>query len=229
MPNFRKRDPRKEMMDGETNPEILSQNYKEIEKVNTFLGGYGTLIKGVRQYVDQSKTFILLDVGCGAGDNISALLRWSNRKGIVLKIIGLDYSIKACQMARERFKGNEFVEIVCKDYRDFNPSIKPEIIYTSLFNHHLTDEENVAFLNWSQLNCHKALVINDLHRDPVAYYSIKWIAVLTNTSIYFKNDAPLSVLRAFQLEDWRRYEKETGLKLRVKWNWAFRWLVIQEK
>lgn len=228
MPNFNKRDPRKEMMDGETDPDILSKNYAEIEKVNTFLGGYGTLIKGVRSYVDQSKTFTLLDIGCGAGDNIAALLRWAYRKGFSFYIIGLDYSIKACDMARERFESNANVEIICQDYRDYTPDSKPDIIYTSLFNHHLNDEENLSFLKWSAQNTQKALIINDLHRHPFAYYSIKWIAILANTSIYFKNDAPLSVLRAFKKKDWTKYAKSTNLNLKVKWNWAFRWLVTLE-
>jgi hypothetical protein len=45
-----------------------------------------------------------------------------------------------------------------------------------------------------------------------------------------RNDAPLSVLRAFQREDFRRLALEAGLpEPCIRWHWAFRWCVLFRK
>ena len=229
MLNFNTRDPRKEMMDGETDPTILEKNYQEIEKVNIFLGGYSTIVKGIKKLIGEKTTAVVMDVGCGAGDNIAAINRWANRKNLELHFIGVDISPTACSLARERFKSDAHIEIICSDYKKLEIDEKVDIICTSLFNHHLSDEENLSFISWANDHAHLGIAINDLHRHPLAYYSIKWIAFLANTSIYFRNDAPLSVLRAFKKKDWLSYQEELNLKLNISWNWAFRWLVTLHK
>lgn len=229
MPNFKIRSHQKELMDGLTDPSILSQNYQEIERVNLLLGGYQTLLSGIGKLADYHLLNVVIDVGCGAGDNIAALLKWSKQKNIPLHIIGLDLSETACKLASTAFSSFKNVEIVCTDYRNYVPKMPVHIICSSLFNHHLNDAENLAFLKWGDAHAINGIVINDLHRHPIAYYFIKYMAVLLNTSVYFKNDAPLSVLRAFKKRDWETLSKKSGLKLQVSWKWAFRWLIIYKK
>jgi hypothetical protein len=44
-----------------------------------------------------------------------------------------------------------------------------------------------------------------------------------------KNDAPLSVLRGFKKREWRLLFRHAGIDhYELKWNWAFRWLIIYE-
>jgi hypothetical protein len=132
-------------------------------------------------------------------------------------------------MANKAFLNNDNVSIICMDYRLYQPAQKINIVCTSLFNHHLSDKENIEFIQWAGNISTKGFVINDLHRHPLAYYPIKWIAFFANTSKYFRNDAPLSVLRAFVRKDWKEYAKETNLPLQISWQWAFRWLIIYRK
>ena len=76
--------------------------------------------------------------------------------------------------------------------------------------------------------------INDLHRHPFAYYSIKWLTKLFSKSYLVKNDAPLSVLRGFKKKELEMFnfqcsppDRRAGiLNARLKWKWAFRWLLI---
>jgi hypothetical protein len=71
------------------------------------------------------------------------------------------------------------------------------------------------------------IVINDLHRHRLAYYSIKWLTTLFSRSSMVKNDAPLSVLRSFSKADWERILDGAGIeRYRIRWFWAFRWQVI---
>jgi hypothetical protein len=103
---------------------------------------------------------------------------------------------------------------------------KPHIIFSSLFCHHFKDEELVFMLRWMQGNTSTGFFINDLHRHPLAYHSIKLLTGIFSKSHMVKNDAPLSVQRGFVRRDWERFFKAAGLShYKCSWKWAFRWLV----
>jgi hypothetical protein len=72
--------------------------------------------------------------------------------------------------------------------------------------------------------------INDLHRHPLAWYSIRLLTSLFSGSYLVKHDAPLSVLRGFRRADWESLlrETETG-SCSLQWKWAFRWLLVANK
>mgnify|MGYP003578018949 FL=1 len=72
-----------------------------------------------------------------------------------------------------------------------------------------------------------AVIINDLHRYPAAYYSIGILTKLFSKSPLVKHDSKLSVLRGFKKGELIRLLKEAGVsKYRIKWMWAFRWQVV---
>ena len=69
--------------------------------------------------------------------------------------------------------------------------------------------------------------INDLHRHPFAYYSIRILTSLFSKSYLVKNDAPLSVLRGFKKKELSALLDKAGISnYTIQWKWAFRWLVI---
>jgi hypothetical protein len=97
----------------------------------------------------------------------------------------------------------------------------------SLFCHHFTDAELVALLRRWHQQAGLAVVINDLHRHPLAYYSIKYLTKLLGGSRLVQHDAPLSVARAFSRADWQRLLAQAGItEYSLRWCWAFRWQVV---
>jgi len=69
--------------------------------------------------------------------------------------------------------------------------------------------------------------INDLHRHPFAYYSIKWLTKIFSKSYLVKNDAALSVLRGFKRRELEIFSAHSSVfSFQLKWKWAFRWLLI---
>jgi hypothetical protein len=95
-----------------------------------------------------------------------------------------------------------------------------------LFTHHFTDEELVQLFQGLKQKVRLAIVINDLHRHPLAYYSIKWLTGWFSKSPMVKNDAALSVLRSFRRNDWESIFQQAGLtEYSIRWRWAFRWQI----
>jgi len=71
------------------------------------------------------------------------------------------------------------------------------------------------------------VIINDLHRHFLAYYSIKWITRFFSKSPMVQNDACLSVWRAFTKNDWEEILKLAEIQsYNLVWRWAFRWKLI---
>jgi len=105
--------------------------------------------------------------------------------------------------------------------------VKPDIFFSTLFCHHFKENELVYQLRWLRENAVMGFFINDLHRHPLAYHSIKLLTRLFSKSYLVKNDAPLSVLRGFSRSEWKQLLNNAGInKFELKWKWAFRWLII---
>jgi hypothetical protein len=102
-----------------------------------------------------------------------------------------------------------------------------DITTCTLFTHHFTDSELVQLLKGLKTKSNLAIIINDLHRNPIAYHSIKLLTKLFSKSPMVQNDGPLSVLRAFARADWERIFEEADIRdFQLSWHWAFRWQVI---
>jgi hypothetical protein len=107
---------------------------------------------------------------------------------------------------------------------------QPDIVFSSLFCHHFTDEELVLQLEWMEKNSAIGFFINDLHRHPLAYFSILVLTRLFSRSYLVKNDAPLSVRRGFSRRDWDRLFAAARIThYQCRWRWAFRWLITCPK
>jgi len=118
----------------------------------------------------------------------------------------------------------------CGDFRDaFDPKAEKTeitIVHASLFFHHFSEDEIVSFIRLCDKN-KTILLINDLERNPIAYFSIKFLTFLFSKSTLVKNDAPLSVQRGFKKKEWLAIlQKATIKKYLIKNCWAFRHLVI---
>jgi ubiquinone/menaquinone biosynthesis C-methylase UbiE len=124
--------------------------------------------------------------------------------------------------------GNSNAEWITADYLelDFEQN-KPDIIFSSLFCHHFTNPELITMLQWMQRHSGTGFFINDLHRHPMAYYSIKWLTACFSKSYLVKNDAPISVKRGFIKSDWITLLELAAIQYySIQWKWAFRWLIV---
>ena len=231
MINLRHRSHQKELMDGNDIPfEAMAQTLKELNIVNTRLGGHAITISGVRQLIKDKEKVSICEIGCGGGDNLFAIYKYCLKKNIPATFIGIDINPECIAFAKQQYTQLP-CQWICSDYALVNfENDRPDIIFSSLFCHHFTNEELVAMLKWQQQNSWKGFFINDLHRHWLAYYLIKYITKFFSKSYLVKNDACLSVARSFTTEDWNQLFQQAGIKqYTINWRWAFRFLVIFKK
>lgn len=226
--SFKHRSITKELLDGDNIPFAdIRQNMMELNTINRFLGGHKTTVEGLRKIIkEKSKNELnVLEIGSGGGDNLVALNRWAKSAGLPLFLTGLDINDHCTAFAKNRTTGQGF-SFITTDYRTFKPTTKPDVIFSSLFCHHFSNEDLVTQLRWMRANSKIGFFINDLHRHPIAYGSIKLLTTIFSRSYLVKNDAPLSVRRAFKRTDWQDLLRAAGIcNYKIEWQWAFRWLI----
>lgn len=201
----------------------LIQNLKELNTINNYLGGHRITICGLQQFV-LKQNMQIVEIGCGGGDNLFAVQQYLQKKNIKARLIGIDIKADCIVYAKSQYKDIEFI---CSDYRLLPSHINADIIFSSLFCHHFSDTDIIEQLKWMKEKSSDGFFINDLHRNPIAYYSIKIITQLFSKSYLVKNDAPLSVARSFVKSDWEKFAYKAKLTpIKVQWYWAFRYLFI---
>lgn len=215
------------------NPEnTIYSNKKEISEnlINT-KQTINTNISELNKFSNISENINIYEIGSGGGDNLRAIGRFLSKKSISHLLGGVDLK-EDCVRFAEKFENKDSkIKYEIADYQFATlPDGKPDVIFNSLFCHHFRDEDLVKMLQWMHKNAKIGFVIADLHRHPLAYYSIKWLTALFSRSYLVKNDAPLSVLRGFTRPEWEILLQKAGItKYKIKWKWAFRWLILVEK
>jgi 2-polyprenyl-3-methyl-5-hydroxy-6-metoxy-1,4-benzoquinol methylase len=229
--NFLQRSYEKELLDRHDIPyDAIERNMQELDTINTWLGGHAISVDGLKQLLKDRRQATIAETGCGGGDNLLAISRYCRRRRIGMKFIGIDINPHCISIARKKLPGPD-AAFILSDYRRVPfGNVKPDIIFSSLFCHHFTDEQLVDMLKWMRDNASVGFFINDLQRHPFAYHSIRLLTKWFSRSWLVQHDAPLSVLRGFTREEWKRLLKQAGIEhYSLRWKWAFRWLLIVSK
>lgn len=224
---FEFRSPEKELLDRDDIPTAdLFQNLKELDFINHWLGGYNISFAALKSILKKGRSYKLIDIGCGGGDTLKRIAAWNGKAGFDLALFGIDLKQDCIDYAERNLNGRG-VTLICDDYRNTYQHLQQvDIIHACLFCHHLSNDDLKELVRFALQN-RAVLVINDLERNPVAHYSIKWLTRLFSKSYLVKNDAPLSVLRGFKKKEWLDILNAAGAKkFSVRNKWAFRHEVI---
>lgn len=230
MIDFSQRSNQKELMDAEDIPFAdMAQTLNELNTINKHLGGHAITLKGIKKFTQQDIPIHVCEIGCGGGDNLFAIYKYCNKKKIKVHFIGIDINPECIAFARQQYPQLP-CEWICSDYAKVIFDEQPDIIFSSLFCHHFTNEQLISMLQWQYRESKTGFFINDLHRHWLAWFLIKYITKFFSNSYLVKNDAPVSVARSFRKKDWQHLFQQAGIEnFDIGWQWAFRFLVSCKK
>lgn len=224
MMSLRTRSAELEIMDDlDCHGEVVDQTLRELEVINRLLGGDDVTIDGVRKIAKGHKDVSIADYGCGGGDLAMKIIQ--SMPDLKVKIEGIDANPHIIDFARENCK--KFKDITFRVLDVFSNKTRYDIIVATLFIHHFTDEQLVTLFKSMKEHSRLGVVINDIHRHPFSYFSIKWLTALFSKSAMVKFDAPLSVRRAFKRNELIDVLRKADIDSYVlTWKWAFRWQLV---
>lgn len=231
MPDFSQRSETIEIMDNlNCSGPIVDQTLRELEFINKWLGGNSVTLNGLDKILSSCSQHELkiADLGCGGGDMLMMMNNRLKEKNINAVLTGIDANPNIIEYAKKNTASH--VEMNFKAMDVLSAEFKREsfdVVFATLFFHHFTNNQLIELFTHLNRTTRCGIVINDLHRHPLAYYSIKFLTSTFSKSPMVVNDAPLSVHRGFtraELEEILRAARITSYSL--KWKWAFRWQLI---
>jgi 2-polyprenyl-3-methyl-5-hydroxy-6-metoxy-1,4-benzoquinol methylase len=232
MPDFNNRANGQEIMDNlHVSGVDLHRALRELESINYLLGGNYVTLNGLTQLLDKKQTtedIHVADVGCGSGDMLKLMRKLLERRKISAMLTGIDANPNVITYAAAHTPAVCRIQYEVLDiFSDEFKKRRFDVVTGTLFFHHFTSQQLVAFFNTLKDQVSTGLIINDIHRHWFAYYAIKWLTKIFSRSPMVRHDGPLSVLRAFNRNDIVEILERAGIRnYRIKWCWAFRWQVI---
>lgn len=234
VPNFNRRIRGEEMMDDFSITDArLTHALNDLRGVNRWLGGHAATQSALVPLLRRSGTLRVIDLGTGGADYPEHLVRWAARHGHRVEVVAVDanpHTVAYAQTALDRrlpATVRARVEVVRADALDLPyPDDAFDVAVAALFLHHFPEEEGVALLREMDRVARRGLIVNDLHRHPIAYYGVRAIGALTRASEMFRHDGPVSVRRGFRRGELLSLAAAAGLQpVRIRWHWAFRWVM----
>lgn len=219
-------------------PEIcekdLANAYKDINHVNTFLGGNKITLKGIIQLEKLSKTkhpIRIIDIGCGDGSTLKFLAKFARKNNKNWLFSGVDINPKSIKLAQKNtlnFPKINYIE--ANVFSENFKKLETDIFILTLTLHHFKDKEIMSILESSVHQARLGLVINDLQRSSLAYTLFQLYGYLFLKSAIARHDGLVSILRGFKKKELIHFSKKClEAKHSIQYKWAFRWLWIIKK
>jgi len=233
MPDFSRRSTRVEMMDDlNYSGPVMNQTLRELDVINRWLGGNAVTMDGLKTLLKKHKgssPISIADLGCGRGGMLKIISKWSRKNTVAMDLVGIDANPYIVALAQDSLPADQH-HIRFQDINIFSAAFQSQrfdIVIGTLFYHHFTEEQLVSLFVQLKNQASIGFIINDIHRHPLAFHSIRLLTLLFSRSPMVKYDAPLSVLRAFKRAELESILRQAGIvNFIIKWKWAFRWQVI---
>jgi SAM-dependent methyltransferase len=214
-PDFRQRAQLTELMDEPCSREVLRACLRDIARTNRWTIAYRPLLQWLNA-VTASLTALgeplrILDVGCGYGDGLRRIEQWATFRRIAVELTGLDLNPDASAIAAEATADSSTIQWITADILTYAPARPPHLVISSLFTHHLADDQIVQFIRWMEDHAQIGWFINDLSRAPIPFHVFRIFAKMARLHHFVQYDGPVSIARSFIAADWERMCASAGL------------------
>lgn len=215
-----------EWMDEPCSTEVLRGCLRNLEVMNRITLAYRptlSILERVRRRHGTGELHIV-DVGSGYGDMLRVIWRWARRRGVRVRLTGIDMNGQTEAIAREATRAAGLPEgaITWRSGDAMSEAAvqEPDVVLSSLVTHHMSDAEVVRFLRWMERSARAGWIVNDLERQMMPARGFGLLARVLRWHPFLHHDGPVSFRRAFRVGDWeamlRQAEVPRGAALVVK-------------
>lgn len=205
-----------EMDKPDIDPKALESALRALVRINTIGNGVSLFwpsIHALLQETPGGQPLRLLDVGCGGGDMSRRLELHARREGFALQADGCDISPVAVAMAQRENKaagctGNFFT---CDAVAGHFP-VQYDVVISSLFLHHLGEDDAVRALRNMGTCTRRLLLVSDLVRSRFGLFLVYLATYTLTRSPVVHHDGVTSLRAAFSYPEFRALLGRSGLR-----------------
>ena len=214
----------------DTSPEELEAVLRDLARFNGAMLGRQAVIRWLDAAIariPRHTQLTLVDVGCGYGDLLRAIRVWADKRGLNIRLIGLDLSRETVRIAETATNDELGIEYRVMDVFDFTPPAPIDFVVSSLVTHHMPDDLIVKFLRWMERTARRGWMIYDLQRHQLPFYFIGLVGRLTRLHPIVVHDGRISVARSLTRSEWTARLREAGIEpksVRLRW-FLFRFVI----
>ena len=200
---------------------------QQLFKINQISGIFNHTVKLLKQFPNNIS---LADIGCGGG----LFLLHLSKKYPEMQLLGIDISEEAIQLAQNELelwnKNNLNPKVTfqlqqAEEFKLTKESI--DIILLTFVCHHFEDKDLIEFLKKAVNAMRTALIINDLHRNTIAYWFYKIFSPILFKNRLITHDGLISIRRSFTRKELHSLLQKADINnYKIKWCFPFRWSVI---
>jgi 2-polyprenyl-3-methyl-5-hydroxy-6-metoxy-1,4-benzoquinol methylase len=174
-----------ELMDGDRTYEDFRDCLRSLEQINRWLLGYRPTLAWLKRLPHGLRGPLhIVDVGSGGGDLLRQFAGWARRRGIAVRLTGIDLNPYAARAAAESTPREFGITWVTGNALRYRPEKPVDIVVSSLMAHHLEDEEIIALLRWMEA-AQVGWFINDLERSEWSCRIFGWLErIAGGTGLY---------------------------------------------
>jgi 2-polyprenyl-3-methyl-5-hydroxy-6-metoxy-1,4-benzoquinol methylase len=203
---------------------------RSLERINWWSGSAGILWPPIWALARRTgkQPLRILDVATGAGDVPLRLWRKARRAALQVQMAGCDRSPAALEYARQRAQVKTApINFFSWDALQGDLPDDYDVVTSSLFLHHLDEEQAVGFLRRMARAAKHLVLVNDLVRSWTGYALAYLGTRMLTTSPVVHTDGPRSVEGAFTVEEVRALAVRAGLEgVMVTGRWPCRYLLL---
>ena len=241
MPSFNARTDEDEQMDDfSIDDERLTDALQQLRLINQYLSGYSTTMSFLKPYLrsrakDMHSKTRILDVGTGIADFPEQIIQWADQhlRDHEIEIVAIDANPVTVAFAQKTL--NERLPKRLSDHIQVETADALALPYEdnafdlaigAMFLHHFPHDAATKIVRSMQRVSRDGILINDLHRHPLAYYGIYTLTHVLPAAPMVRNDGPISVLRGFRAPELAAIAQAASLpNISIRWRFPFRWLL----
>lgn len=223
--------PARELLDEDAgSPEELRAAFKDLWRMNRWLGGLRThkrLFRPVVAAFKPGESLWMLEVGAGTGQMAAVIRDWIRAKGVRAEAFVLDRLWSHLNYGNPRANSLHAVAADALTLPFADDTF--DVISCSLFLHHFGGEQAVRLLRDMHRVTRKYVLINDIRRHWIPYIFVR-IAGRLMLSRITRYDAPASFRQAYTRRELRDLLERAGLhNFEIRQTWPYRLSVTIRK
>lgn len=189
---------------------------RDIARINRYFGGSAAAARRLEPFLAEAppgRILTLLDVGTGGGDIPRAIAASADRRGVALRLIGIERHPAAARAARD---GGRLVAVLGEGGRLPFADGAVDFVLCAKLLHHLPGPAGTALLREMDRVARRAAVVLDIRRSVLAAVGLWLVSWPLRFHRATRRDGVISVLRGFDAGELAAACRAAGIRAEVR-------------